>query len=292
MKLINDMKKFIISQALLYLSVFSISAQLSEKIRFHNEESDTARITSILVDACKIKNPQERVAHIGKLFIGVPYVAHTLEHDPEVLTINIDELDCTTFVETVMALTYTAGENRTSWHDFIYNLERIRYRNGEIDGYPSRLHYISNWIVDNGHRGNFNEVTNIFPKYNYIERSISFMTENRDKYKALEDSANFQKMRNVELGYANHRFPYIKTMDLNRKEVKDALKSGDIIALVTNMKNLDVTHMGIVIKQNGEPYLLHASSSNKAVEITKIPLYDFMKRNRSLIGIRVLRMKD
>lgn len=286
------MRKQIIIPILLSICAGTANAITTDYIRFHNEDSDTTRITTLLVNASKIKNPQERVAKIGKQFIGTPYVAHTLEGEKELLTVNLDELDCTTFVETVIAIAFTAGEGRTSWHDYIYNLERIRYRDGQIDGYTSRLHYISNWIIDNSHRGNFNEVTNIFPKYNYIERSISFMSENRDKYTAMKDSAVYEKIKNIELGYSNHRFPYIKTIDLNRKETKNALREGDIIALVTNMKNLDVTHMGIVIKKNDEPYLLHASSSNGKVEISKLPLYEFMKRNRSLSGIRVIRLKD
>lgn len=285
------MKKKILIPILL-LCASTSSAITTDNIRFHNETSDTTRITALLIEASKIKNPQERIAEIGKQFIGTPYVAYTLEGEKEQLTINLDELDCTTFVETTMAIAYTAGEGRTSWHDFIYNLERLRYRNGQINGYASRLHYISNWIVDNTHRGNFNEVTNLFPRYNYIERSISFMTENREKYTAMKDSTVYANIKNIELGYSNHRFPYIKTIDLNRKETKQALREGDIIALVTNMKNLDVTHMGIVVKENGEPYLLHASSNNGKVEISKLPLYEFMKRNRSLSGIRVIRLKD
>lgn len=285
------MKKKILIPILL-LCASTSSAITTDNIRFHNETSDTTRITALLIEASKIKNPQERIAEIGKQFIGTPYVAHTLEGEKEQLTINLDELDCTTFVETTMAIAYTAGEGRTSWHDFIYNLERLRYRNGQINGYASRLHYISNWIVDNTHRGNFNEVTNLFPRYNYIERSISFMTENREKYTAMKDSTVYANIKNIELGYSNHRFPYIKTIDLNRKETKQAIREGDIIALVTNMKNLDVTHMGIVVKENGEPYLLHASSNNGKVEISKLPLYEFMKRNRSLSGIRVIRLKD
>ncbi len=118
------------------------------------------------------------------------------------------------------------------------------------------------------------------------------MTENRDKYKALSDSVNFEKMRNIELGYSNHRFPYIKTIDLGRKETKAALREGDVVALVSNLKNLDVTHMGIIIKENGEPYLLHASSTGRKVEISALPLAEFMKKNRSFLGIRVIRIKD
>src|SRR5512142_59189 len=42
---------------------------------------------------------------IGTSFIGTPYVAHTLEvPGPEHLVVNLQGLDCTTFVENVLAL--------------------------------------------------------------------------------------------------------------------------------------------------------------------------------------------
>lgn len=261
--------------------------------RFHNEESDTARINKILVEtiASGFKTPGGRTADIAMRFAGTPYVAHTLEGTPEMLTVNLDELDCTTFVETVMALSYTAGEGRSTWRDFLYNLQRLRYRGGEVNGYASRLHYISDWAIDNTHRGNFKEVTSNFPAVAYQVRTIDFMSANRSKYPALADDGEYERIRSVEIGYRNHRFPYIKTSDLAKKTTMAALRSGDIVALVTKMKNLDVTHMGIIIKQEGVPYLLHASSSNGKVELTSVPLADFMKKNPSLIGIRVFRLE-
>ncbi|MDE6086020.1 MAG: DUF1460 domain-containing protein, partial [Muribaculaceae bacterium] len=153
---------------------------------FHNEASDTVRINSLLIDASKIKNPQERVAFIGKQFINTPYVAGTLEGDTEELRVNIDELDCTTFVDNVLAIAYTAGEGRLSWRDFIYNLENMRYRSGTMNGYSSRLHYFSDWVVDNVHRGNFKEFTSHIPGCSWEVKTIDFMSSNRDKYPALK----------------------------------------------------------------------------------------------------------
>lgn len=286
------MKKLFFAVMLMVAGCLYVTA--AGNARFHNEASDTTRINELLVDAAaqRLKTPEERVAYIAKKFIGTPYVAHTLEQEPEMVTVNLDELDCTTFVETVMALAYTVGEGRTSWRDFVYNLERLRYRGGEADGYSSRLHYISDWAVDNIHRGNIEDATRLFPKINYIVRSIDFMTENRDKYPALADDETYAKMKNVEIGYRNHRFPYLKTLDLGDKFTKAAFHEGDVVALVTTMKNLDVTHMGIIVKIDGEPYLLHASSSNGKVEISGKPLVEFMKRNRSLAGVRVFRLKE
>ena len=67
---------------------------------------------------------------------------------------------------------------------------------------------------------------------------------------------------------------------------------GDVLALVSTLRDLDVTHMGIVVIEGGVPYLLHASSSHGKVEVSEIPLSDFMKRNRQWAGIRVFRLND
>lgn len=282
--------------AILFLSLAATvgAAVAQSDVRFHNEASDTLRLTRLLDDAAaqSFANPEARVAYFGRTFIGTPYVAHTLECDEEILTVDLDELDCTTFVETAMALAYTMGETRRSWRDYVYNLRRLRYRNGEVNGYPSRLHYICDWAVDNIHRGNFKDATRDFPRSNDMARTIDFMSSNRDKYAALADSANYARIRSIESGYRLHRFPYIKTVDLSHKEMQKAFHDGDVVALVSALKNIDVTHMGIVILQDGIPYLLHASSKDGKVEISDRPLSDFMKRNRQWIGIRVFRLAE
>lgn len=279
---------------LLFFAAGAAAATAQTDVRFHNEASDTTRLTHMLDEAAAMTfgNPEARVAYFGMAFVGTPYVAATLEGDEEILTVNLDELDCTTFVETAMALAYTVGETRRSWRDFVYNLRRMRYRNGEVNGYPSRLHYICDWAVDNIHRGNLKDATREFPRCNEMARTIDFMSTNRDKYPALADSANYARIRNIESGYRLHRFPYIKTTDLDRKETKDFFRHGDVVALVSALKNLDVSHMGIVVKENGETYLLHASSKDGKVEVSGRPLTDFMKRNRQWIGVRVFRLAE
>lgn len=262
-------------------------------VRFHNEASDTTRIDDILSGAVAAADkPGDRTAAIARSFIGTPYVAHTLEGPEEILTVNLDELDCTTFVETVMALSYTAGEGRSGWRDFLDNLQRLRYRNGTVDGYASRLHYISDWAIDNTHRGNFREVTADFPSVAYQVRTIDFMSANRDKYPALADSLQYERIRSVEIGYRNHRFPYVKSSAVGEKKNVAMMRQGDIVALVTKIKNLDVSHMGIIVLHaDGKPYLLHAGSSLGKVEESELPLADFLKKNPSVIGIRIFRLQ-
>lgn len=271
----------------------SASARSYLNVRFNNEGADTLEINAILADPLirRASAPGDRLAMIGRRFIDVPYKARTLERVPEKTTVNTDSLDCTTFVETVLALGKTVGEQRDSWRDFVDNLTSIRYRGGEVNGYPSRLHYISDWTVDNGHRDNFREVTSTLPKVKYEIRTIDFMSRHRDSYPALADSADFERIRSIEEGYHLHRFPYIKTRDLGNKLVREELKNGDVVAFVSNRNDLDVTHMGMIVTEpDGEFHVLHASMNGGKVMISDLPLTEFMRRNRSFIGIRVYRL--
>ena len=280
-----NLKKIITS-----ITVFAGISLQAQYINWHNEATDTITINNLLNDAVKISDPNERIFSLAKSFIDTPYKAGTLESpDGEKLAISLDEVDCTTLIDNVIALAITAGEKRTSWRDFLYNLERIRYRKGVINGYASRLHYISDWRVDNVHRGNFIEATPLCDFVSYEIKTLNFMSANRNLYPALADSATFAKIKEAEIGYRNHKFPYIKSSRVN-KASKSFLKTGDIIALCTGKKGLDVSHMGVLfIDEESTPFLLHASSKAGKVILDSIPLNSYLRNNGSQ-GIRVIRI--
>ncbi len=52
--------------------------------------------------------------------------------------------------------------------------------------------------------------------------------------------------------------------------------------------------MGIIVKDapDAEPHLLHASSTHGKVEVTALPLAEFMKKNRRWLGVRVSGSKN
>lgn len=287
----NQFRKYIFLGVLAFCSTMPAYAILPNEASFHNEASDTTRLNNLLIKAVAEKNPQRRVAIVGQEFIGTPYVAGTLEGEEETLRINLDEMDCTTFVETVLTIAFTAGEGRTSWRDYVYNLEKIRYRNGEMNGYASRLHYFSDWVVDNVHRGTISEYTSRMPVNDWTVKTLDYMSNNRDKYAALSDSTEYERIKNYETGYRNHRYPYIKTSRLSSKPVIAALKDGDVVALTTKTPGLDVTHMGIIIKKNGEPYLLHASSKQGKVVVDDLPLKEYLRKSGGT-GIRIVRLNE
>lgn len=262
----------------------------SDETVFKNEATDTTRITSILIDECKRDDPGN-VSRIASLFIDAPYKGATLEGDSiETLRINLDEFDCTTFMETVLAMAYTAAENRQSWHDYAYNLRRMRYRNGETDGYSSRLHYISEWILDNSARGNIKEITGDMKGVRYNIKSLDYMSMHRDTYPALTDSLNFARIKNVESGLSNHRYPYLRGSSLKEKDLLDGLRDGDVVFFTTSTKGLDVTHAAIITVIDNSPRIIHASSKAGKVILDPLPLVDYVKRNRPE-GIRIIRLR-
>lgn len=261
------------------------------QMRFHCD-SDTIVINELLMKGYEsgINEANALIEFYARQLLGTPYVAHTLEADEEVLTINIHELDCLTFIETLYSLTRATLAKRYSWRDFAANIENVRYRGGEMGDYSSRIHYISEWIIDNHVRGNLVEVTPDLPHVDYMVKNIDYMTHHTDSYRQLkDDSAMVEKIRRYEL--RNHRFPYVKRSWLNDKAVKAALRSGDFVSLVTKIEGLDVSHNGIIIVDDkGDPYLLDASMSGGKVMLEPKPLFRYLEKSKTNIGIRVFRM--
>ena len=228
----------------------------------------------------------------GKLFLGTPYVGGTLDREKkEKLTINISEVDCSTFVDQALALALTAREGKCDFASFCRNLKKLRYRNGVRKGYDSRLHYFSWWVDDNSRRGIVRELTGkAFGKKATL--NLSFMSSNPEKYMQLNgDSALTAAIAGHEMPFRNRTYTYIPKSSLSQGPKSLPVRDGDIIALVTTIKGLDVTHQGIAVWQAGKLHLLHASSKEKRVILDPITLHDYLAPRKSAPGIRVVRVK-
>ena len=146
-----------ISCWLLAVSCGANSPQKVEYVERYDKEytsADSAWVVRLLKEARTQRGSENRMMYFGKKFLGLPYVGHTLElGNEEHLIINLRELDCTTFVETVAALSICDKNDQRTFEDYCQNLMMIRYRNGKMNGYPSRLHYFTWWGEDNERLG-------------------------------------------------------------------------------------------------------------------------------------------
>lgn len=266
----------------------AVAAQ--SQVRYFDRQADIARSDS-LIKTCKpgMTAPQ-RVDCIGRHLVGTPYVAHTLEApagQPEQLVINLQQLDCTTFVESVSAL--ALAENVS---DFPRQLAALRYRDGKVDGYASRLHYIADWADHNVARGVLTDVAAAIPSHAVRTIDINFMSGHRKSYPALTDETEYARILEVENSLKAKSFAYIPKEKLFDPAVLEMLNPGDIIAFVSYLPDLDVTHMGLIVSENGELHALHASSANHKVEISEKTLPQFVQDNQYWTGIRVFRLSS
>ena len=228
------------------------------------------------------------MVNIGKSFMKTPYVAKTLEiGDTETLVVNLQGLDCTTFVENVLAFTLLLRQHEKSFDAYLKNLEIIRYKDGSLNGYASRLHYFSEWIANNAEKGLLKDITSEIGGA-AITKDINFMSTHRDLYPFLADDVNFSKIKASENYLNNQAICVLAQDDIAANE--HLIQTGDIIALATSINGLDVTHTGIATREkDGRIHLLHASTGSMEVEVSKKPLADYLKGIKSNTGIMVAR---
>lgn len=227
------------------------------------------------------------IAEIGRLFINTPYKAETLESPGrEKLIVNWSAFDCTTFLETILAFARCISTGKISHHFFRKNLTLIRYRQGKIDGYSSRLHYFTDWLCDNTNMGIVTDVScNLGGKSQ--RKKINFMTTHRELYAALENKNELKKISLIEKNLSRKVFYIIGTDKLS--SVKTKIKNGDIIAFATKQEGLDVTHVGFALWQGKNLCLLHASKKEGCVVISAKSLSVCIKQNKNISGIIVAR---
>ncbi|MBR3014383.1 MAG: DUF1460 domain-containing protein [Bacteroidaceae bacterium] len=226
-------------------------------------------------------------------FINTPYGVKTLDmNNEEQLVLNTDEVDCVTLVENVLAMSLAENSQtlEVNEQDFTRWLTKIRYRNGVIDGYPSRLHYMTEWISNGIKQGFLEDITAVQSPYT-LKTDIHYMTSHVNDYPKLQLSAdNVAKMKQVEASITGQEVHYVPK-DYLTDEGFFWIRSGDIIAITTSTPGLDVAHMGIAINVDGTLALLHASTTDMKVEVSKVSLKEMLRRNKSWTGVRVIRMK-
>ncbi|MEM9142981.1 MAG: N-acetylmuramoyl-L-alanine amidase-like domain-containing protein [Bacteroidota bacterium] len=225
---------------------------------------------------------------IGRTFLGTPYVAKTLEvGDTETLVVNLQGLDCTTFVENVMAFGLLVKNGQADFPAFTDHLKTIRYKDGELNGYGSRLHYFSEWIANNAQKGLVKDMTSELGGVE-LDKDINFMGTHRELYPFLKDDDNFDQILETEERLNAEPFCYVPQDQIEARE--ELIQTGDIIALATSINGLDVTHTGVAVREkDGRIHLLHASTGSMEVEVTEKPLVDYLKGIKNNIGILVAR---
>lgn len=227
----------------------------------------------------------ETAVQVAMSFLGTPYVAHTLESPEEHLVVNVRQLDCTTFVENVLALARTIQDNERTADAFRRNLTQCRYRGGVIQGYGSRLHYFSSFLGQLVERG---EAELVYPgDRQAYDKPINFMSGHRQLYPSLGDSTAYRLTLDAERKLLTTPRFFIPKDRIR----EDLFRPGDIVGITSSIKGLDVSHEGFAVRKAGRIYLLHASSEKGKVMLTAEPLTAYLRQHPAQTGIMVARLR-
>ena len=253
-------------------------------------EPDSMKVERWLREASSLPKDSCRTLHFAKKMLGTPYVAGTLDvNNEETLVVHLDKVDCTTLVETVLALAIADQQGKQNFEAFKEALMLVRYRDGHLAGYSSRLHYFSDWIKNNEAKGLVRECTSDTKISLSSKLSLNFMSTHSDSYLPMKkDTSLISQVALFEKAWQGVEVRFIPKEILNQSSNELKIKNGDILAITTNIKGLDVVHVGFAYWKQGKLHLLHASSVAEKVIMDNQSLYDYSKNKKAHTGVRAI----
>jgi len=225
-------------------------------------------LDTLLQASSSLPDISSRIDFLSKQFLGVPYKEQTLIGGPktaEVFVINLQGLDCFTFVDYIESLRVS-----TSFPEFRKHLRTLRYRDGEV-AYSMRNHFFTDWKVFNAEH--VDDITEVIAGAD-AGRIVKILNEKDDASRFLAGVP----CREQEVSYV----PSGQIDDV----LIARLRTGDYAGMYTEQRGLDVSHIGIIIRRKEGDFLRHASS-----RLGKVVDEDLKSYISGKPGIIVLRPK-
>ncbi|MCQ2105050.1 MAG: D-alanyl-D-alanine carboxypeptidase/D-alanyl-D-alanine-endopeptidase [Fibrobacter sp.] len=232
---------------------------------------------SLWISGQNVRGLANRLDYFSKSLIGKPYLLgpmgesylDSIENKP---LVNLDSVDCVTYVEHALALALATSEEK------VFGVhQQIRYLDGKID-YAHRKHYLLNdWVGE----GKFAKVIPL-PGDTTIQRTMP----KKDFFKA-KGIKRKEEDKPMDIRY----LPYDRALELMSKPYEGPFMVVGI-AYIGKFDKIDATHTGFVILRPGElPMVRHASSLKKRV--IEQPLNEYLESRRGkLPGITLFEFKQ
>ena len=241
---------------------------MEEEIKLGKWTEDS--LDCLLNDASAINDSGVRVDLLSRQFLKTPYKESTLTGDSqtsEVFVVNLEGLDCFTLVDYVEAM-----RRSNSFSFFKENLKKVRYRSGEVT-FKDRNHFFTDWIA-------------------FSSDYIADVTKQigAEKCKNVQKRLNEKKDGTVFLPGIDCRFreiTYIPSKYVGENVLKK-LKTGDYVGIYSEKEELDVSHVGILIKENDTINLRHASLLRKQRKVVDEDFKVYVKNKPGIIVLRTI----
>ena len=194
-----------------------------------------------------------------------------------------------------MALTLCAKNNDRNYTAFKKYLRQLRYRQGVIKGYPSRLHYFTDWIEDKTDMGFVHEIQQSTAPFTAVQTvKVNYMSQHPQSYLSLKAHPEYiEEIALQEKNLSGRRYHFIpKYMVKNTKVMRKIVRDGDIIAITCSKPGLDIAHLGFAVWRKDGLHLLNASQIHKRVIEEPMTLGKYLSKHSSHTGIRIIRLND
>jgi hypothetical protein len=203
---------------------------------------------------------------------GIRYRANPLDDfgDREVCSVDLTSFDCVTFVETTLAFARMLKQGGRKPSDLLRQVGFIRYRQGSVGNFSTRLNYTTDWFVDNEKKHVLRLLSNL-PGEQRFTQKVGFMSNHPDKYRQLVAHPDLVEVIRRQEDAINER--HLKYVPLDKiASAETLLCTGDIVGVCTNQSGLDIAHTGLVLRtEDGVAHFVDASSMKKNMKVTIEP---------------------
>jgi len=269
------------------------SPWLQEQFQHFEGEDVLSRIIAKSISDEWIKPPiGELIGKIALELRGTPYVGFTLElsKDLEYCIVNLKGLDCVTFFEDALGLARMIKRGRSSPGDLLAEVRFTRYRGGRMGGFTTRLHYTTDWLVDNEAKGVVKILTPDLPGAEPFTQKVSIMSEHPEHYRQLASHPDMvQDIRFTEDAINARSLKYLPMDKLEAAE--HLLQTGDIVGVCTDAEGIDIAHTGLCLKdEEGVIHFMDASSSPTRMRVAVEPeISKCLNWSPKLTGVMIAR---
>lgn len=228
------------------------------------------KLDVLLRESSGIDDTGQRIDFLSRHFLGTPYQESTLVGDinmAEVFVMNLEGVDCFTFLDYIESL-----RRSSSFDEFKENLRKVRYRAREIS-FENRNHFFTDWQKNNARC-----IRNITKQLGgkYVISVAKVLNRKLDGTYFLPGIKPKERI-----------IQYIPVNAVDDFIISE-LRTGDYVGIYSKKQGLDVSHVGILVKEKDKTYLRHASSHN---EHKKVVDQDFKGYITKKPGILVFRSK-
>lgn len=270
---------------------------------------------------------EKRLVLIAQQFMGKPYELGALGEGingyfDQYPAYRLDAFDCETYVDTILALTF--GHDLTSFKQY---MRQIRYEAGQVD-FIKRNHFISlDWNKQNQKQGFIRDITTEIVEQSQ-NNTVMNKTYQPLTARALIDKAQWYQhiaSKRVRLCHRDPQEINRRINQLKQQGARCAPAYADIVYIPFKMlfdkhqkpnqtlfaripqgaileivrpnwdltpqigTHLNVSHLGIMLRENNQLYFLQASSITQ--QVTKSPLIDYLRTAQQSPTIKGINLK-